>query len=206
MGPAPVGAKSVRLGVLRRRVSIDTLPDEALMAGLATGDRQLEAAFVARFERRVYGLAISMLGDAHLAEDIAQEALLRAWRHAPMFDPRRGSVATWLLSITRNLAIDVLRVRRAQPIDPSSAPLVNLLSDTSGPEDTAMRSNTAGRVRAALAALPEDQRRALILATFYGFTAAETAYAEGIPLGTAKTRIRSGMTKMRASLVGEATP
>src|SRR4051812_46023868 len=83
--------------------------DEALLAALAAGDEEAAVAFVRRYQRRVYGLAVTLLGDRDLADDVAQEAMVRAWRHAAAFDVRRGSVSTWLLAITRNLAIDALR-------------------------------------------------------------------------------------------------
>jgi len=92
--------------------------NEALLAGFATGDSDAAAAFIRRFQRRVFGLARSIVGDGALAEDIAQEAFVRAWRHGLTYDPRRGSVPTWLLTITRNLAIDAVRLRRPQPVDP----------------------------------------------------------------------------------------
>ena len=92
--------------------------DEALVAGLANGDREAAAAFVRRFQKRVYGLALSIVGDAGTAEDVAQEAFTRAWRRADGYDARRGRVLTWLLTITRSAAIDVVRLRRAQPMDP----------------------------------------------------------------------------------------
>src|SRR3954463_11423637 len=97
----------------------DELSDESLLAGLGAGDRRAAAAFVRRFERRVYGLALTVVGDRVLAEDVAQGALTRAWRHAQAYDPRRGSVATWLLTITRNLAVDAVRLRRADPRAPA---------------------------------------------------------------------------------------
>ena len=89
--------------------------DEALLAGMAVGDQSAAVAFVRRYQRRVFGLAHSMTGDVGVAEDVAQEALIRVWRHAPVFDPRRGSVTSWVLTITRNLTIDALRLRRATP-------------------------------------------------------------------------------------------
>src|SRR5437763_13567965 len=98
----------------------DALSDEALLAGLCMGEADTGAAFVRRVQRRVCGLALSIVSDPGLAEDIAQEALAKAWRHAQAYDPRRGSVATWLLTITRNLSIDALRLRRAQPTDPEA--------------------------------------------------------------------------------------
>lgn len=179
------------------------LSDEALLAGLAVGDRDVGAAFVRRFQRRVYGMALSVVSDPSLAEDVAQEALLRAWRHAAVFDPRKGSVTTWVLSITRHLAIDALRMRRALPTDPGL--LVGLLvaSGAQGPEDTAVASDSASHLRTAIRGLPAEQRRALVLAAFAGHTAQEIALSEGIPLGTAKTRIRSAMGKLRTVLVQE---
>src|SRR4029453_5902434 len=92
--------------------------DEALLAGLASGDPESAAAFVRRFQARGFGLARTIVGDASSAEEIAQEAMLRAWRHAGAYDHRRGRVETWLLAITRNLAIDHLRLKRGGPIDP----------------------------------------------------------------------------------------
>src|SRR5262245_40470754 len=92
--------------------------DEALLAGLATGDRDAAAAFVRRFQRRVYGLALTILRDRAAAEDAAQEAFVRAWRHAETYAPRRGRVLTWLLAIARNVAIDVMRVKQTEPVDP----------------------------------------------------------------------------------------
>ncbi|MQA75921.1 MAG: RNA polymerase sigma factor, partial [Solirubrobacterales bacterium] len=97
-----------------------SLTDEALVAGLATGDSGAATAFVRRFQARVFGLAVTMVGDRAVAEEIAQEAFTRAWRHAAAYDARRGRVATWLLSITRNLAIDHLRAKRTEPLDPDS--------------------------------------------------------------------------------------
>src|SRR3954451_18760011 len=96
----------------------DALSDESLLAGLGAGNRRAAAEFGRRFERRVYGFAVTVAGDPSLAEDIAQEALTRAWRHAEAYDPRRGAVATWLLTITRNLAVDALRMRRSDPRAP----------------------------------------------------------------------------------------
>ena len=173
--------------------------DEALLAGMANGDEWATVVFVRRFQRRVFGLAHAMLGDRSAAEDVAQEALTRVWRHAQVFDARRGSVATWVLTITRNLAIDSLRVRRSLTI--SAEEMGNLQERDPGVDPLAAIDSTA-EVRRALAALPTEQRRAVVLAAFYGYTAAEVAKSEQIPLGTAKTRIRSALGKLRVSLVG----
>jgi len=177
-----------------------SVSDEALLAGLASGEPDAAVAFVRRFQRRVYGLAMTMLSDSAAAEDVAQEAFARAWRHAGAFDPRRGPVATWLLAITRNLAIDALRMRRADPVDPETFLALQAPAKDRGPEDHAMAGDDAHRLHAALALLPEEQRRALVMAAFYGRSAREIGESEHVPLGTAKTRIRSAMIKLRNAL------
>src|SRR5690349_1392723 len=113
----------VRSGPQRLRGTGDelhsgVLSDAALLDRVAAGDARAAAEFVERFQRRVFGLAVTIVTDRAAAEDVAQEALLRAWRHAGAYDPRRGSVVTWLLTITRNAAIDALRVRRPVATSP----------------------------------------------------------------------------------------
>lgn len=183
----------------------DGLSDETLLAGLAVGEVDAGTAFVRRFQRRVYGLALTILNDPAMAEDVAQEAFARAWRHAPAYDARRGSVAAWLLAITRNLSIDTLRMRRAEPADPETIIALQLPATGAGPDDRAALADDAAKLRVALRDLPEEQRRALVLAAYYGRTAKEISESEQIPLGTAKTRIRSGMLKLRAALVTEGS-
>jgi RNA polymerase sigma factor (sigma-70 family) len=186
---------------MRHLQTVDSGPtDEALLAGMALGDEQAGIVFVRRYQRRVFGLALGMVGDSTLAEDIAQEALIRAWKHAPVYDARRGGVATWVLTIARNLSIDALRARRSVPIDPDDLVGLGLLSNDRNPEEVAVANDAASEIRAALSTLPAEQRRALVLASLYGHTAAEVSVAESIPLGTAKTRIRSGMLKLRAAM------
>ena len=180
--------------------------DDALIAGLAAGDADAATALVRRFQRRVFGLAMTVLGDRGLAEDVAQEAFVRAWRHAGAYDPRRGSVATWLLTITRNLAIDTLRMRRSEPIDPATLAAIVGATHGRGPLDDAVASTEAERLRAALGELPEEQCRALVLAAIGGRTSQEVSELEGIPLGTAKTRIRTAMLRLRAALVVAGEP
>ena len=120
-----------------------TVSDETLVAGLAAGDRDAASAFVQRFQRRVFGLARTIVVDDRAAEDIAQEAFVRAWKHAGAFDPRRGSVVGWLLTITRNLAIDALRRRRAQPTDPEVLAELRHLTAVIEAQDAA-RTSQAG--------------------------------------------------------------
>jgi RNA polymerase sigma-70 factor (ECF subfamily) len=175
-----------------------TLSDEALVAGLAAGDADAATAFVRRFQARVFGLAVTMVGDAAVAEEIAQEAFTRAWRHSGGYDARRGRVATWLLSITRNLAIDHLRARRTEPLDPATINDAERAMWATSQQPDATERETA-ELRESLAELPADQRRALLLAALFGFTAREIGEIENIPLGTAKTRIRTATQKLVAA-------
>ena len=176
--------------------------DEVLLAGLGAGDADLALAFVRRFQRVVFGVALAVVGDAVTAEDVAQQAFERAWRHASVYDPRRGSVRSWLTSITHNLAIDVVRARSALPMDPDDLPVL-LAAMADSPERMAVANDSAEELRQALGRLPAPQARAVAMAGIYGMTARENAETEGIPLGTAKTRIRYGMQKLRAVYLPE---
>ena len=172
--------------------------DDALVAGLALEDPDAATEFVRRFQARVYGLAVAVTRDRTLADDVAQIAFLRAWRAASTYDARRGSVAAWLLTITRNAGIDAVRARRQIPAD--SEQLDTLLQATLT-DDTADTATTRIEGRAATArlrALPAEQARAVALAVLAGCTAAEVGEHEGVPLGTAKTRIRTGLRRLRA--------
>ncbi len=179
--------------------------DDAVLAGLAASDPVAARVFVTRFSPRAYGLALQLVGDRVVAEDVAQEALLRAWRHAASFDPRRGTVATWVLSIVRHLAIDTLRMRRSEPVDPTRLePMITNVGPADGPAVAAENDDDARRLRLELAGLPVEQRRAVVLAAYGGLSASEVATAERIPLGTAKTRIRAGLRRLRAAYIEDA--
>jgi RNA polymerase sigma factor (sigma-70 family) len=180
----------------------ERLPDEALLAGLGAGDAELAVAFVRRFQRIVYGVARAVISDSATAEDVAQHAFEQAWRHASQYDSRRGSVRTWLTTITHNLAIDVVRARSALPMDPDDLPVL-LATMTDSPERMAVANDSAQELRQALGRLPSPQARAVAMSGIYGMTAQQVADTEKIPLGTAKTRIRDGMQKLRAAYLPE---
>ena len=175
---------------------MEALSDEALLAGLGSGDPAAAAAFVRRFQGRVYGLALTMLHDRGLADEVAQETFVRAWRHAETYDARRGRVPSWLLTIARNLAIDRARLRTATLVDPDVIAAQLELGGEATPADVPERQ----RVREAVRALPDDQRRTLVLAMYAGKTALEISELDGVPLGTVKTRIRTAMLKLRQTL------
>jgi RNA polymerase sigma factor (sigma-70 family) len=187
----------------RRRDSDDQVSDEALLSGIALDDDDAVLVFVRRYQRRLFGLALGIVGDAGSAEDVAQEAFIRILRHAAVYDVRRGSVSTWALTITRNLAIDALRLRRAVPAAPGDLVFMNLVSRESAPDDVVASVDEAAPAWAALAQLPLEQRRCVVLAAVYGRTAAEIAVSESIPLGTAKSRLRLGMARLRDVVVKE---
>ncbi|HTT53937.1 MAG TPA: RNA polymerase sigma factor [Streptosporangiaceae bacterium] len=182
--------------------SADQLPDETLLAGLGAGDAELSLAFVRRFQRQVFGVAIAVLGNPTTAEDVAQQAFEQAWRHAQVFDSRRGTVRAWLNTITHNLAVDVVRARTSAPVDPDELPAI-LTAVTDTPERLAVAHDNAAGLRRTLAQLPGPQARAVAMAGIYGMTAQQIADTEGVPLGTAKTRIRDGMQKLRAAYLPE---
>lgn len=174
--------------------------DEAVVAGVAAGDETAMLVLVRRFQRRVYGLALTVLRDDGHAADAAQEAFVRAWRNAASFDARRGTVLTWLLAITRNVAIDRVRMEGARPADPVDPDTLVRGVTVDGPDDRAVESAEVRRVLGALTELSEPQRRCVVLATLGGHTTRQISEIEGIPLGTAKTRLRDGLRRARVAL------
>ena len=177
--------------------------DEALLAGFASGDPEAAVEFVRRFQARVYGLARTIVRDRAMAEDVAQETFVRAWRRAASYDARRGRVLAWLLAIARNRAIDVTRLRSIEPLDPEVvAARLELERQSSGDVDESSRVDERKTLRDALADLPAEQRRALVLAVYFGRTAAEISELDGIALGTVKWRIRQALSKLREEVEG----
>jgi RNA polymerase sigma factor (sigma-70 family) len=177
-------------------LSMWSLSDETLLAGLGSEDPEVAAAFVRRFQGRVFGLALTILGDPAAAEEAAQETFVRAWQHAEAYDPRRGAVSTWLLTIARNISIDISRMRRSEPMDPDV--LLALMREGDDGDDPIVAMDERERLKRALAALPMEQQRALVLAAFYGRTAREIGELEEAPIGTIKTRIRTALLKLKA--------
>jgi RNA polymerase sigma factor (sigma-70 family) len=188
----------IRRKRLPMNIAGEQLPDEVLLAGLGEEDAHLAVAFVRRFQRVIFGVAVAVLGDPAAAEDVAQQAFEQARRRVQMYDPRRGSVRAWLSRITHNLAIEALRTRQSLSVDPDDLPLM-LASMTDTPEALAVARDSAAQLRQGLGRLPESQARAVAMAGIYGMTARQIADMEGIPLGTAKTHIQDGLQKLRAA-------
>ncbi len=171
-----------------------TVSDESLLAGMASGDQYAAAAFVRRYQARVYGLALTIVRVPALAEDVAQDAFVKAWRHAATYDSRRGRVSTWLLTITRHAAIDAIRYRHDEPMDPDLLVTLLTVRDESGNSDDL---DTNLGLRQALAELPSEQAAPIVLMTYFGLTAQEIATRNDVPVGTVKTRVRRGLLKLR---------
>jgi RNA polymerase sigma factor (sigma-70 family) len=169
---------------------------EALFAGYASGDPEAAAAFVRRVERNVYGLALAIVHDPVEAQDVAQEALVRAWRFAASFDPRRGSVMAWLLGITRNVALDSVRGRGRRPSTVADVPAAWSI-DTTDLGDVVDRRDDAARVVDLVRDLPPAQRDALVSVTLFGLSTREVSERDAIPHGTVKTRVRLALRKLR---------
>ncbi|MFN2543270.1 MAG: RNA polymerase sigma factor [Actinomycetota bacterium] len=175
-------------------------PETTLMRSFALGDGSSAARLYDLYAARIYGLGLVMLGNEAAAEDLVQDTFVKAWRNAERYDVARGSLDTWILLMARNLAIDSLR-RRVLEARAMDATRPRDESDPSaGPETLAETADLADRARRAMSALSDGQRAALELAYFGGKTSAEVAELEGIPLGTAKTRIRTALLKLRESL------
>ena len=176
------------------------LSDEALLSGYGCSDPVAAADFVRRFERRVFGMAFTIVGDARPWRTSRRKRSPAPGATRPCSTRWRGSVATWLLTITRNLAIDAARVRRPIAIEPDV--LLGLMPPAPGrdPVDVVSLHDDVARLRAALTTLPEEQRRAVVLAGIWGLSAREIAERDEIPLGTAKTRIRMALRRLRVAL------
>lgn len=182
--------------------------DVASVARAAAGDGAAIASLYDAHGRAMYSLALRVLADEADAEDVIQEVFAQVWRQASRYDAKRGTVAAWLLTITRTRAIDRLRARRARPDSAAAAANEdadsNLPASFVDPGDALAAARDAERVRSALRELPVLQRLAIELAYFEGLSQSEIAERLEQPLGTIKTRIRLGLLKLRDALSGSA--
>jgi RNA polymerase sigma factor (sigma-70 family) len=177
---------------------------DTLMQRLVDGDQSALGEIYDGYGRRCFALAYRLIGDTGLAEDAVQEALLALWRAPERFDAGRGSLATFLLTLTHRRAVDVLRresLQRRGRVSTDDA-LAELPSGERGTDVQAEVLMQGAEVRAALNDLPPPQREALLLAYFQGYTQREIASITGAPLGTVKTRMLAGVRSMRSRLAG----
>jgi RNA polymerase sigma-70 factor (ECF subfamily) len=176
------------------------LSDEALVALAARSEQSALAELYDRFGRPAYGLALRILRDESLAEDAVQEAFLTLWRTAARFVPERGKASTWILTLVHRRAVDIVRReerRRADALEQAPEPESRETVD----EEAWLRLQRE-RVQDALRKLPDQQREAIELAYYGGFTQSELAERLGQPLGTIKSRMFGGLARLR-ELLGE---
>ena len=176
------------------------LSDEALVALAARSEHSALAELYDRFGRPAYGLALRILRDEALAEDAVQEAFLTLWRTAGRFVPERGKASTWILTLVHRRAVDIVRReerRRADALE--QAPEQESREDV---DEEAWLRLQRERVQDALRKLPDQQREAIELAYYGGFTQSELAERLGQPLGTIKSRMFGGLARLR-ELLGE---
>ena len=174
------------------------LDDGVLISAIRSRNQGAMAQLYDRYSSVVYAVALRVLGDTAAAEDVLQEIFMQLWRNPGSFDAGRGNLAPWLAVIARNRAVDVLRKRRPQT--EISETLVSVEPDLAGEAD---RGRTVERVRAVLKEMPAPQRSALEMAYFEGYSHSEISEKTGEPLGTIKTRIRTGLMQLRKAV--EAT-
>lgn len=181
-------------------VNYASLDDPALIRLVAAADDDALAAIYDRYSRLVFSIALHLVGDPAVAEEVTLDVFTRLWENAEEYDAGRAQLNTWLTAIARNRAIDRLRRRSVRP-EGHSTPLDSvdfvLAEPDPGPEEDAARRLQQQRVHAALRQLPDEQRRALALAYLRGLTQREIAERLDLPLGTVKTRIRLAMEKLR---------
>jgi RNA polymerase sigma-70 factor, ECF subfamily len=170
------------------------------MERAADGDQSAMAQLYDASSARVFGLAVRILRDRNAAEDAVVEVYAQAWRDASRFDVQRGNARSWLLTMARSRAIDILRSRRREPPSDSLEAASEVHYAGPGPEDQSSELQRRNYVRAALENLRPEQREAIELAYFSDFSHSEIASKLGQPLGTIKSRIRSGMMALRELL------
>ena len=174
--------------------------DNDLLRAVSRGDEQALAAIYDRYRLILFGLILRILHDRQEAEDVLQEAFLQVWRRAADFDESRGRAFTWLVTIARSRALDRLRTLGSRAKLSEDVVAHSLYVETGDAAADALKSEQGTIVRRALAELPDEQRRTLLLAYFEGLTQTEIAARLGDPLGTVKTRMRSGLMKLRELL------
>jgi RNA polymerase sigma-70 factor (ECF subfamily) len=191
----------------RAEPSISNLADSDLVGRVAQGDRSAFLALYDRHAARVYALAARMLGDRASAEEVTQDSFLKLWTRARAFTPTRGTLVSWLLAITRNNALDRIRLESRRPALAEASLFdledgrPDLEAPGSGSEEARWRS-----LRFALAELPDGQRQVIELAYYHGLTHSQMAEVLGLPLGTVKTRVRLGMERLREVWIADEAP
>ena len=176
--------------------------DVLLLKAIAARDEAALAQLYDRYDRILFGLLMRILNNREEAEDVLQETFLQVWRKAADFDESRGRPFTWLVTLARSRGIDRLRTlaSRERVAEAGAREVSEEISDAAS---DALKSEQRGLVSDALAKLPDEQKRPIMLAYFDGLTQSEIATRLGAPLGTVKTRMRTGMIRLRELLAGQ---
>lgn len=203
----PSGAYTLVEVMLERGSEHTQVRDEQLVRTMAEGDENALGALWDRHARPVYSLAHRILRDPGWAEEVVQDVFVRLWSDPRKYDPSRGELRPWLLTVTHHAAVDGLRGRRGTATNRETGPesLEFMPFGGEDPSESASNSLRAESVRTALLELPSEQREVMEMVYFGGFTQRETAEKTGQPLGTVKSRLRLGMQKLR-SLLTEIGP
>jgi RNA polymerase sigma-70 factor (ECF subfamily) len=175
------------------------------LPGVAAGDHTALAELYDAACSVVFGLALRILGDRELAEDVVAEVFAQVWKDAKTYDPARGTAASWIISCTRSRAIDVLRSRKHERVTQPIESAADAPSTLPGPEDVSALGERRQFVRRAVDSLAVEQREVIELAYFSGLSHTEIAVRLGEPLGTIKTRIRAAMMQLR-DMLGHLAP
>ena len=178
----------------------NTTTDAQLLEGVAHRDESSLAALYDRYHLLAFSLALRVVNDRGRAEDVVQDAFLSVWRKAGSYAEGRGSVKTWLTSIVRNRAIDLVRARRESDGDDESV-LLALRDPRPGVVEQVTAALDRHAIRDAIAELPLEQRQAIAMAYFEGRSHSEISEVTGLPLGTVKSRIRLGMHRLKGLLL-----
>jgi RNA polymerase sigma-70 factor, ECF subfamily len=196
-----IAARPARLPLARRHATIQLVKsdvsDAELISRVGSGDRNAFEVLYKRYSRPVFGLALRRLGDRGRAEDAVQETFASVWRAAGSYKPERGPGAPWLYAVARNAIVDNGRAKREPPVD-----VAEERSDDVTPADRAESGWIAWRVHRSLTELPENERIVIELAYWRGRSQSEIADLLGIPLGTVKTRTRTGLARL-ADMLGD---
>ena len=183
--------------------------DASLMRSIASEETRALEELYDRYNRFVFSVALAVVGDRSVAEEVTLDVFVQVWRNASTYRAERAKVSTWLAAITRHHAIDILRWQRSR-LDQKSLYLNELPlqkeSDQPDPQEDAEANLHRARIRQAVARLPLEQQEALSLAYFKGYSHREISELLEEPLGTIKTRIRLAMQKLRDTLVEEPQP
>lgn len=183
-------------------MSEDRRADALLADRIRSGDTEALGELYDRYASTAIATAVRVVGGREEAEDVVHDAFVAVWRKIDRFDAARGSLRAWLMTVVRNRAIDRIRARRTT-IDVDDADERSLLRTGPNPTlEAALTRASTGDLRAAMASLPEEQRRALELAYFEGYTYREVAELTGVPAGTANGRLRLALAKLRDTLTG----